>query len=179
MVWWGVLSMEETMQIDREFVVAALSGMLREEVPTSEFEAKYGVSPYEARRAAMVVVQTLMQGGQISGPAAVIRVQQLTQRFSFTRDELTSMAWEVLRGSVEDRESEREIAYHVVKWFLRDRLPRQTSFPYTGATASFEPKLHPGGAGDLLGELVWRDPDRNPHRPPEALELLRDAGIDV
>jgi hypothetical protein len=163
--------------IDREYIVAAFSGMLRDGVPTSEFEAKYGVSHGEARRAAIVAVQTLMQGGQLSGPIAVTHVQELAQRFSFTKDELTNMAWEVLRGAVEDPESDREIAHHVTKWFLQGRIPRQTSFPHTGATASFEPKLCPGGAGDLLGDLVYRDPTYTPNRPPEVTQLFRDAGI--
>ncbi|MBI4434722.1 hypothetical protein HY635_02810 [Candidatus Uhrbacteria bacterium] len=168
------------MTIDREFIVAALSGMLREGIPDDEFIDTYGVSSSEARRAAIVAVQTLMQGGQeVRGPTAVARVQELTQRFSFTKDELANMAWEVLRGAVEDPESERDIAYHVVKWFLRDRLPRQMSFPYTGAIASFEPKTHPGGAGDLLGDLVYRDPTYTPHRPSEVVQLLRCAGINL
>ncbi len=167
------------MAIDREFIIAALSGMLREGIPDGEFIDTYGVSSSETRRAAIVAVQTLMQGGQLGGPAAVVRVQSLAQRFSFTRDELANMAWEVLRGAIEDPEAEREIAHHVTKWFLRDHLPRKMAFPYTGAVASFEPKSHPGGAGDLLGDLVYRDPTYTPHRPPEVVRLLRCAGINL
>ena len=168
------------MAIDREYVLAGLVGLLLDNVPTDTFTAKYAVLPREMRRAVCVAIQATMQGGRIAGDQAVARVKELARQIGFTKDELTSMAWEVLRGALHDKEADvQEIAYHVLKYFLIDKLPQGTRFGYTGMRDEFQPRDATDSRSSLMWDLVTRDllDTDVTALSTELQELLRDVGL--
>ena len=165
---------------DREYILAGLTGLLLDSAPWAAFRDKYMITPREVRRAACVAVQTLMQGGRVSGDKAVARVKALAQMMVFTKDELTSTAWEVLRGVLHSQEADAsEIVHHVLRYFLVDQLPRGTQFGYTGMADEFQPRDKTDYRQDLIWDLVSRDlAGTNPDNlPTELVVLLEDVGL--
>lgn len=179
------------MPIDREYIVAAFSGMLHGGVPTDAFIAKYDLSDSEQRRAAIVAIQALMQQYYVEcrgGGVAPVRVRSIATRYGIRGVELEHMAWEVLRGVVETastitiRETETdEIVAYIVRRFLLDHLPVKTRFGFYDHCAVFQPRVVPPGSARLLRDAASNTVDGSPisQYPPEAIELLRDAGLKV
>lgn len=177
------------MLLDREYVVAAFSGMLHGGIPTDAFVAKYELTDAEQRRAAIVAIQLLMQQYYIDcqdGDVAVSRVRLIAARYGIRGVELEHMAWEVLRGAVETTSvigetcADGVIAY-VVRRFLMGHLPVKTRFGFCDHHDVFQPRVVPPGSESLLRDAAEHTVDGSltSEYPPEALELLRDAGINV
>lgn len=177
------------MPLDREYVVAAYCGMLHSGLPTDAFVAKYGLSDSERRRAAIAAIQMLMQRFYVEcwdGSEAAQRVRTVAARHGIREVELEHMAWEVLRGAVETSDvigetSAAEVVNYVVRYFLLNRLPVKTRFGFGDCFDLFQPKAVPPGSEQLRSDAVGHTTDGSPtsQYPPEALELLRDAGIAV
>lgn len=177
------------MVLDREYVCAGFTGLLLSRIQPDTFIAQYCITSSEQRRAAVTVVQVIMQGGPVwPGDEGSQRVGEIAREFGFTQNELTSMAWEVLRGTLDpnfeggDGEA-AEIALHVLRNFLKDMIPRAVqgpAFSYTGYADSFQPKDSDPQAANLIGDIVYRDLGGNADRAqlsPEKQQLLQDLGL--
>lgn len=177
------------MPLDREYFVAAYCGMLHAGVPTDAFIAKYGLSETERRRAAITAIQMLMQRFYTecyNGDTAVRLVRSIAAKHRISNVELEHMAWEVLRGTIETsdvlgKETADEIITYVVRHFLADHLPVKTRFGFYDHHGVFQPRVSPPKCERLIDDAACHNVDDAPvdQYPPEALELLRDAGLKV
>jgi hypothetical protein len=171
--------------VEREYVIAGLVGLLYNQRPDKEFVDKYSISHSEQRRAACVTMQQLMGGGKgAHGDEAVRRVGLLAQRFGFTKDEVASAAWEVLRGTLDEKDPDNheedasEISLHILKYFLRDRLPKGSAFGYTGMVKAFRPPATEYSMYAISDLAYWDAGGNAENLPPELIELYVDLGLD-
>lgn len=179
-------------KVDRELVLAALCGLLERGEAADELVRKYGIDEREQKRAAKTAIQGLM--GMIGAPRwgkgeEKRRIDELSQKFRVSKDEMESLAWEVVRGAMdadEGDDSHAATGARVLKNFLRNRIPKGPSFGYTGTFDAFEPKEggdYPGYKGGVVADLVsgeFGGPKKAfDNLSDELKQLYRDVGADL
>lgn len=180
-------------KVDRELVLAAFTGLLVEDdaQAVDALAQKYSMNDSEQRRAAKTAIQDVM--GMIDASRwgkgeARRRIDEIARRFKVSKDELESLAWEVVRGSMDDPEGGSEYAQrgmHVFREFLRHSIPKGAAFGYTGAMDAYEPKEggdYPGYKGGVVSDLVRGEFGGGKANWdtlfPEVKQLYSDAGIE-
>ncbi|MDP3964165.1 MAG: hypothetical protein Q8Q20_00695 [bacterium] len=169
------------MSIDREYVLAALTGLMFIRMEQRPFVDKYAVSPPEQRRCAEVAVMMAMQGCGSKPEHSRELARELASRYDINPDQLRELAWKVVRGALDDVEGEEHLHF-VFDNFLRDVIPPGEMFVNAGSQLAFHPADTETLPEGIIGDLVLRDTDAlSPAQecplPDELREIYQDAGI--
>jgi len=173
-------------KVDRELVLAGLTGIFERGEKTDKFVQEYSITELEQKRAAKTAIQGLL--GKLDAPAfekdARTRIDQIARQFRVTKDEIESLAWEVVRGALDDTEGGEEYqltGMKVFKEYLRKQIPKGASFSYTGEFDAFQPSdksemMHRVVSDLVVGGLGGND--KLEDMPSELQQLIRDLGMD-
>lgn len=157
--------------LDREYVIAALTGLLLNKPEMAEpFVETYHITSGEQRRAARTAMQSCIE-------RSLRMVRSIAKQYGFPETELITLAWGVLRAVMKDEDREHAIAWHLLKFFMGKG--KEKSGRYEGISQSFHPTQNTPEAKRLLGGLVQgKLPDLDMDALSEDLRtLLRDARL--
>jgi hypothetical protein len=167
-------------ELDREYVLAALLGLLLHECDTTSLIQKYSIGKTEQRRVACVLIQhTMQQLDTESHKRELARIATLAEQYDIDDETLTRLAWEVLRGVLDDPDNEKHAAYFVLKYCLQDKIPSGSTFNFGGVAEAFVPSGECDYRYSLIGNFVFRDDgcDYDLSALPAALQQLLEDSV--